>query len=108
MVSGIIPNGEHFAHYGYLGDMETGPYIAYGLECEDPEYLKSQHGRSVHRATDVTERNLMQMFQEIQTGEPYEHIQCNELLLGRYFICLSYTPYYNKSFQELLLPHFNQ
>lgn len=82
MVCGVIPNGKYFAHYGYLGDMETGPFVSYGLDCEDENFLRQTNGKHVHRATDVTERNLKQIFYEIQNGEDYIHVQTNDLALG--------------------------
>lgn len=82
-VCGIIPNGEKYLHYGYLGDMNTGPFIAYGLECEDKEFLKSTHGQNVHRATDVTERNLKQIFYEIKEKEEYLHKPTTDYQLGQ-------------------------
>lgn len=82
MVCGIIPNGTGYLHHGYLGDMVTGPYVAYGIQCEDSEFLKGQNGQSAHRSTDVTERNLSQIFHEIQHQQEYNHTKINEMCLG--------------------------
>lgn len=73
LVCALIPNGETFAHYGYLGDMQSGPFIAFGLSCEDKDFLKSTHGQNAYRATDVTERNLKQVFYEIHNKKKYVH-----------------------------------
>nr|CAI5854155.1 unnamed protein product [Callosobruchus analis] len=81
-VCAVIPNGDKFAHYGYLGDMQTGPFVAYGLDCEDTEFLKSTHGQNSYRATDVTERNLKQMFHEIQNKKTYDHKSTNDMKMG--------------------------
>ncbi|KAF2904687.1 hypothetical protein ILUMI_01493 [Ignelater luminosus] len=81
-VSAVIPNGEKFAHCGYLGDMETGPFVTYGLDCEDPEYLRRSNGLNAHRATDVTERNLRQYFYEIQNNEEYVHQKISDINMG--------------------------
>lgn len=49
LVCGVLPNGDSFAHYGYLGDMDTGPFVTFGLECEDSTYLKSSNGQNSFR-----------------------------------------------------------
>lgn len=78
LVCAVIPNGEKFAHHGYLGDMQTGPYVTYGLDCEDKEFLKKTNGINTHRATDVTDRNLKQIFHELEHQNEYMHQQiCN-------------------------------
>ncbi|RZB89895.1 DUF4471 domain containing protein [Asbolus verrucosus] len=82
MVCVVVPNGDKFVHHGYLGDMQTGPFIAYGLECEDKEFLKSTNGQNLYRATDITERNLCQIFYEIQHGEKYDHQSITDMKLG--------------------------
>ncbi|KAJ8911452.1 hypothetical protein NQ315_013814 [Exocentrus adspersus] len=82
LVCAVIPNGESYAHYGYLGDMQTGPYVAYGLTCEDESFLHSSHGQNSYRATDVTERNLKQIFYEIHNRERYEHKTTSDTKLG--------------------------
>lgn len=73
LVCAILPNGNKFAHYGYLGDIETGPFTAFGLDCEDENYLKSTHGQNAYRATDVFERNLKQRFYQIHNKKDYLH-----------------------------------
>lgn len=81
LVCAVLSNGDRFAHYGYLGDMQTGPFIAYGLNCEDNEFLKSRNGQNVYRATDVTQRNLQQLFYEIHNKDEYIH-KCSNVHLG--------------------------
>ncbi|CAH1985557.1 unnamed protein product [Acanthoscelides obtectus] len=81
-VCAVIPNGDKFAHYGYLGDIQTGPFVAYGLDCDDKEFLKSTHGQNSYRATDVTERNLKQVFYEIQNKEEYDHKSTSDMKMG--------------------------
>ncbi|KAK5645154.1 hypothetical protein RI129_006454 [Pyrocoelia pectoralis] len=82
LVCCVITNGNKFAHYGYLGEMETGPFVAYGIDCDDLTFLKRQHGTNSHRSTDVTERNLRQYFYELENGEEYVHTRVNDLNLG--------------------------
>lgn len=82
LVCAVLANGENFAHYGYLGDMRTGPYIAYGLDCEDKNFLKSTNGINAYRATDVTERNLRQIFSELENQQEYVHQTTTDLNCG--------------------------
>lgn len=82
LVCGVIPNGEKFVHYGYLGDMQTGPFVAYGLTCEDEVFTKRSNGHNLHRATDVVERNLKQIFYELEAQKPYEHQSTTDLQMG--------------------------
>ncbi|KAJ8932756.1 hypothetical protein NQ314_014456 [Rhamnusium bicolor] len=82
LVCAVFPNGERYAHYGYLGDMQTGPYVAFGLDCEDKSFLQTSNGQNTYRATDVTERNLKQIFYEIANKEEYEHKTTTDVKLG--------------------------
>lgn len=82
LVCATMPNGERFLHYGYLGDILTGPFIAYGLDCEDKSFLKSTNGQNSFRATDVTERNLKQIFYELENQNEYSHNSTNDYKLG--------------------------
>ncbi|XP_057668455.1 dynein axonemal assembly factor 3 homolog [Diorhabda carinulata] len=82
LVCATIPNGTSFVHHGYLGDMLTGPFITFGLDCEDEKFLKSVHGQNYYRATDVTERNLKQIFYEIEHKQKYIHQFVNDTCMG--------------------------
>ncbi|KAL3269341.1 hypothetical protein HHI36_008413 [Cryptolaemus montrouzieri] len=82
LVCATIPNGEKYIHYGYLGDIQTGPFVSFGLDCEDEEFLKSTNDQNKFRATDITERNLRQIFHEIETGKEYVHTLTNDLMMG--------------------------
>lgn len=55
---------------GYLGDITIGPFCAFGLTCSDQSLLKSNHGQNEYRATDISERNLFELFYEIQERRP--------------------------------------
>lgn len=73
LTCGIFRHGDKILHYGYLGDIINGPYMTFGLHCEDKEMLKTANGIYVKRATDITERNLLRLFWEIQNNKPYTH-----------------------------------
>lgn len=56
----------------FLGDITTGPFCAFGLSCPDIKLLKSNYGQNEYRATDITERNLYELFYEIEEQKPFE------------------------------------
>lgn len=70
--AGVYKCGERYLHRGYLGDIVTSPYIAYGLDCEDGDMLRSTHGSNFKRATDIAERNVMRMLYEIEHREKFD------------------------------------
>ncbi|XP_046965182.1 dynein axonemal assembly factor 3 homolog [Vanessa cardui] len=72
LAAGVYKCGDRYLHRGYLGDMVTSPYIAYGLDCEDKDMLKSSRGVNYKRATDVSERNVMRMLYELENRTPFD------------------------------------
>lgn len=72
LAAGVYKCGERYLHRGYLGDLATSPYIAYGLDCEEKDMLKSSHGVNYKRSTDVTERNVMRMFYELENRQKFD------------------------------------
>lgn len=53
-------------------DISVGPFATFGLACDDSSYLKAFYGQNEYRATDITERNLFELFYEIQEREPFD------------------------------------
>lgn len=51
---------------GYVGDITIGPFCGFGLSCSDQKLMKSNYGQNEYRATDISERNLLELFYEIQ------------------------------------------
>ncbi|CAH2086902.1 unnamed protein product [Euphydryas editha] len=72
LAAGVYKCGDRYLHRGYLGDMVTSPYIAYGLDCEDKDMLKSSHGVNYKRATDISERNVMRLLYELENHTPFD------------------------------------
>ncbi|XP_030381002.1 dynein assembly factor 3, axonemal homolog [Scaptodrosophila lebanonensis] len=70
---GLVRNGQTYLHRGYVGDVQTGPFCAFGLRSTEERMHKSVHGDNDYRSTDVTERNLLEFFHELQTKTAYEH-----------------------------------
>uniref|UniRef100_W8BLW9 Dynein assembly factor 3, axonemal n=1 Tax=Ceratitis capitata TaxID=7213 RepID=W8BLW9_CERCA len=73
LVTGLVRNGEKYLHRGYAGDIQTGPFCTFGLHTGDKQMMNSVHGDNDYRATDITERNLLEYFHELQTRTAYIH-----------------------------------
>uniref|UniRef100_A0A0A1XSY3 Dynein assembly factor 3, axonemal homolog n=1 Tax=Zeugodacus cucurbitae TaxID=28588 RepID=A0A0A1XSY3_ZEUCU len=73
LVAGLVRNGEKYVHRGYAGDIQTGPFCTFGLSTTDKQMMNSVHGDNDYRATDITERNLLEYFHELQTRTAYTH-----------------------------------
>lgn len=72
LAAGVYQCGDRYFHRGYMGDMVTSPLVAYGLDCEDEDMLKSSQGVNHKRATDVSERNVMRMLYELEHREKFD------------------------------------
>ncbi|BFG03248.1 dynein assembly factor 3 axonemal homolog [Drosophila madeirensis] len=71
--AGLVRDGRTYLHRGYVGDIQTGPFCGFGLRTTEERMHNSAHGENDYRATDVTERNLLELFHELQTQTAYEH-----------------------------------
>lgn len=78
ILSGICSSGSKVNTFGYMGDIVTGPYVAFGFDCEDEEMLKKVNGYNKKTCTDITERNVMRIFHEIQNRNPFVPIVVEE------------------------------
>lgn len=68
----IRRNGDNWFHRGYVGDMSTGPFITFGIDCSEEKLLKSNFGTNECRSTDITERNLYEIMWEIKHQTKYD------------------------------------
>lgn len=66
-----IQPSNHTTARSYVGDMTVGPFCTFGLSCIDSSLLRSQHGQNEYRATDISERNLFELFYEIHDQKPF-------------------------------------
>lgn len=66
----------------FVGDIMVGPFCAFGLNCSEAKMLKSNHGQNQYRATDVSERNIFELFYEIEKRKPFDSKQFMEHRLG--------------------------
>jgi hypothetical protein len=63
--------GDRLCHHGYRGDIVTGPFLAYCLDCEDEKMLRVVNGLQLKRAADIAERNVFGMMFELHNGRPF-------------------------------------
>ncbi|GLH02050.1 Dynein assembly factor 3, axonemal homolog, partial [Gryllus bimaculatus] len=71
---GVFDWDYHMRLRDLCGDAITlrdAPYAAFGVECEDEDLLRSVNGMRPHTATDISERNLMRLFHELQHSTPF-------------------------------------
>ncbi|XP_049803437.1 dynein axonemal assembly factor 3 [Schistocerca nitens] len=61
-------------HHGYIGDVVSGPFYAFGMETDQTDMNRKSNGVYMKKATDISERNLMQYFHELQNKSPYVHV----------------------------------
>ncbi|CAG9783487.1 unnamed protein product [Diatraea saccharalis] len=72
LAAGVCKCGDRYLHRGYLGDIVSSPYIAFGLDCDDKDMLQSSHGMNYKRATDISERNVMRMLYELENRQKFD------------------------------------
>lgn len=68
---GVTKVGDELLNFGYRADIKFGPYFTFGLECPDEEMSKTINGVRAQRSTDITQRNLMRLFYEIENNRQY-------------------------------------
>ncbi|XP_059476374.1 dynein axonemal assembly factor 3 [Neocloeon triangulifer] len=56
----------------FSGDMLTGPFISFGVDCEDPEMLKKCNNKFVRTATEVSEHNVTRLMYELSFKKSYD------------------------------------
>jgi dynein assembly factor 3 len=95
-------NGKQFYHRGYIGDMNVGPFISFGIECMDEKMLKSNFGNNSCRSTDITERNIYEVMWEIQNQEKYDPSKDNKNFraYGSVKLQIGDTPSSSRSFED--------
>ncbi|CRK92751.1 CLUMA_CG006336, isoform A [Clunio marinus] len=64
--------GNQWFHRGYVGDMNVGPFITFGIEHSDEKMLNSNFGVNQCRSTDITERNIYEIIWEIQNENLFD------------------------------------
>ncbi|XP_026804057.1 dynein assembly factor 3, axonemal homolog [Rhopalosiphum maidis] len=69
----LLKDGDKITAMDYFGDIINGPFPSFGLDCEDDDMLKMGNMQPLKRSVDLTERNLIRMFYEIENQKPYKH-----------------------------------
>lgn len=77
-----IENPKKLSTDKFIGDTLVGPFCTFGLNCSDAKMLKSSHGQNLFRATDVIERNVFELFYEIEERKPLDSTLFSEHRLG--------------------------
>ncbi|XP_043847095.1 dynein axonemal assembly factor 3 isoform X2 [Dromiciops gliroides] len=54
--------GERVAVRGYWGDVATGPFVAFGIESDDPSLLQTRNGTPVKCAGEISLHNVTSTF----------------------------------------------
>ncbi|XP_075910453.1 dynein axonemal assembly factor 3 [Petromyzon marinus] len=67
----VSQRGEKVVARGYWGDIVTGPFVAFGVDTEEPRLLKTANGVHTHTSQDVSLHNLTAAFHELSTGHRY-------------------------------------
>ncbi|CAM4723824.1 unnamed protein product [Leuciscus chuanchicus] len=61
--------GDRVAVRGYWGDIVSGPYLSFGIETENKDLLKKQNNQHVKTAQDISEVNVLALFECLATRE---------------------------------------
>lgn len=64
-------NYDKHLRLGYWGDIVTGPFLSFGVQCEYPEVFKLMNRLHYKSAIDRSQYNLMSMIYEITTHNQY-------------------------------------
>ncbi|KAI9205104.1 uncharacterized protein BJ171DRAFT_458782 [Polychytrium aggregatum] len=74
-VDGMKEDGLTVSKWGYFSDIVMGPYVAFGLDSENKDLIKTKNGVFTKTATDVTEFNIKGMMYELETNAEYKEGQ---------------------------------
>ncbi|KAK5850763.1 hypothetical protein PBY51_001612 [Eleginops maclovinus] len=59
--------GNKVAVRGYWGDIVSSPYLSFGIETDDKGMLKTQNGRHIKTAQDISFANLQELFHSMSS-----------------------------------------
>ncbi|XP_070501533.1 dynein axonemal assembly factor 3 homolog [Chironomus tepperi] len=98
----IRRSGNNWFHRGYVGDMNTGPFITFGIDCSEEKMLKSNFGTNECRSTDITERNLYEIMWEMKHQTKYDPKNDNKNFrkLGAVTLKVGDNPCADRSFED--------
>jgi len=70
-VEGMKEDGLTVAKWGYFSDIVVGPFIAFGCDTENKEYLKTANDFHIKTSQDVSEYNLRSYLYELEHKKLY-------------------------------------
>ncbi|ORX50011.1 hypothetical protein BCR36DRAFT_327461 [Piromyces finnis] len=70
-VEGMKEDGLTVSKWGYFSDIIVGPFIAFGCDSENKEYLKTQNDFHIKTSQDVSEYNLRSFIYELNEKKLY-------------------------------------
>uniref|UniRef100_A0A8C7XUP7 Dynein axonemal assembly factor 3 n=1 Tax=Oryzias sinensis TaxID=183150 RepID=A0A8C7XUP7_9TELE len=59
--------GDSVAYRGYWGDIVSSPYLSFGVETDDKSLLKTQNGKHIKTAQDISFANVQRLFQTLSS-----------------------------------------
>jgi len=68
---GMKEDGLTVSKWGYFSDIVVGPFIAFGCDTENKEYLKTQNDFHIKTSQDVSEYNLRSFIYELDNKKLY-------------------------------------
>ncbi|KAL7747463.1 hypothetical protein RI367_007219 [Sorochytrium milnesiophthora] len=71
-VEGLKERGVTVTKWGYFGDICNSPYLAFGIDCEDKDMLKTRNDVPSHTSQEISERNVAAIVHELLTDAPYK------------------------------------
>ncbi|XP_024141465.1 dynein assembly factor 3, axonemal isoform X1 [Oryzias melastigma] len=57
--------GDSVAYRGYWGDIVSSPYLSFGIETDDMSMMKTQNGKHIKTAQDISFANVQGLFQTL-------------------------------------------
>ncbi|XP_076309292.1 dynein axonemal assembly factor 3 isoform X2 [Tachypleus tridentatus] len=69
--------GQQYLRRGYWGDVVSSPYLAFGIECEDKEYLKKFNNIHCKTAQEISTRNVTAIMYELKYSRSYKNCTDN-------------------------------
>lgn len=70
-VEGMKEDGLTVSKWGYFSDIVVGPFIAFGCDSENKEYLKTANDYHIKTSQDVSEYNLKSFLYELENKKLY-------------------------------------
>ncbi|XP_038608403.1 dynein assembly factor 3, axonemal [Tachyglossus aculeatus] len=64
----VVHRGERVCARGYWGDVATGPFIAFGIETENKNLLRTSNGIPTKSASEISLYNVTALFRELNPG----------------------------------------